>query len=249
MQQEQVGQGNVCLVYDHSQELVPYNQAWGWQRAELERSVVDLDAGTSPSDKLFILQHAPVYTLGTGSDMAHLRFDPAQQSAIPLYRTERGGEVTYHGPGQLVLYPLLHLARHRQDLHWYMRSLEEVVVRALAEVSGLQGERIPGLTGVWVGGSKVAAIGVRAKRWVTYHGVAINVCPDLSPFADIVPCGIADRPVSSVAQLMGMPALPVSGGVPTPEQAALLAEYRYALLDAFACVFGAQLVPSQRAGS
>jgi hypothetical protein len=101
-------------------------------------------------------------------------------------------------PLQLVMYPILDLSRHQQDLHWYLRSLEEVVITALATTSGLRGERIEGLTGVWVDGAKLAAIGVRARKWVTYHGLALNVSTVLQPFTQIVPCGISDRPVGSV---------------------------------------------------
>ena len=109
--------------------------------------------------------------------------------------------MTYHGPGQLVLYPILNLRQFEADLHWYLRTLEDVVIDTLAEF-GLQGERIEGLTGVWVDGAKVGAIGVRAKRWITYHGLALNVTTDLSPFRDIVPCGIEDRPVTSMYDLL-----------------------------------------------
>ncbi len=112
---------------------------------------------------MFLLQHPPTYTLGAGSTVDNLKFSQSD-SPLPLFRVERGGEVTYHGPGQLVMYPILNLQRHQPDLHWYLRNLEEVVIRALEEVSGLRGERIPGLTGVWVDGHKVAAIGVRAKK-------------------------------------------------------------------------------------
>ncbi|EFJ49466.1 hypothetical protein VOLCADRAFT_59336, partial [Volvox carteri f. nagariensis] len=150
---------------------------------------------------LLLLQHPPVYTMGAGSTTDNLRFPPGSPP-IPLFRTERGGEVTYHGPGQLVMYPILDLQALKPDLHWYLRQLEEVVIRALDLVSGLKGERLEGLTGVWVEGAKVAAIGVRAKKWVSYHGLALNVVTDLAPFSRIVPCGISDRPVTSVRQLL-----------------------------------------------
>lgn len=109
--------------------------------------------------------------------------------------------MTYHGPGQLVLYPVLDLRAYEQDLHWYLRALEETVIRTLASL-GVTAAREEGLTGVWVGDSKVCAIGVRVSRWITMHGLALNVCPDLSHFEHIVPCGIADRSVTSTAQLL-----------------------------------------------
>ena len=118
-----------------------------------------------------------------------------------MYRTERGGEVTYHCPGQLVGYPILNLRYYQQDLHWYLRQLEAVIMMVLANY-GLEGERIAGLTGVWLKGQKIAAIGIKVRRWITMHGFAVNVCPDLSGFDRIVPCGIEDKPVGSLIQFI-----------------------------------------------
>jgi lipoyl(octanoyl) transferase len=118
-----------------------------------------------------------------------------------LHRIERGGEVTYHCPGQLVGYPILNLRYYQQDLHWYLRQLEEVILQVLS-LYGLTGERISGLTGVWVEGYKVAAIGIKVSRWITMHGFALNVCPDLTGFQHIIPCGIANKPVGSLAQFI-----------------------------------------------
>jgi lipoyl(octanoyl) transferase len=136
--------------------------------------------------------------MGTGSDPQYLNFNPTQAEHDVVY-IERGGEVTYHTPGQLVGYPILNLRRHRQDLHWYLRQLEEVLIRVVGHY-GLRGERLEGLTGIWIEGRKVAAMGIKVSRWITMHGFALNVCPDLSGFAQIVPCGIADRPVGSLAE-------------------------------------------------
>ncbi|KAG2491885.1 hypothetical protein HYH03_009837 [Edaphochlamys debaryana] len=190
-------------VYDLSDRVVDYEQAWAWQKALLARAVASADAGSprGARDCVLLLQHPPVLTLGAGSTLDNLRFPPGSPP-VPLYRTERGGEVTYHGPGQLVMYPIVDLQALRPDLHWYLRQLEEVVIGALDAVSGLAGQRELGLTGVWVEGAKVAAIGVRAKKWVTYHGLALNVVTDLAPFGWIVPCGIEGRPVTSVARLL-----------------------------------------------
>lgn len=185
---------NPCVV--HQRSLVPYEIAWQDQRQWVQRH---LDCAQYP-DILLLLEHPAVYTLGTGSDEAFVRFDPTQQEQL-LYRTERGGEVTYHCPDQLVGYPILNLRRHQQDLHWYLRQLEEVIIRLIASY-GLRGERIEGLTGVWIEGCKVAAIGIKVKRWITMHGFALNVCPDLTGFQKIVPCGIGDRPVGSLAQFL-----------------------------------------------
>jgi len=182
-----------------------------------------------------VLTTATLAVEGTGSTEGHLKFD-INHAKLPVYRTERGGEVTHHGPGQLVMYPILNLRNHKQDLHWYLRMLEEVVILALDRVSGLRGYRVEGLTGVWVDGCKVAAIGVRASRWITYHGLALNVVNDLAPFQDIVPCGISDRPVGSVAGLLEAEGRAASGS------SALLPEYSFALLEALGEVFGLRLV-------
>jgi len=193
-----------CVVYDVSDRLTPYDEAWAWQKALLSRA---LDAGEDSVDAALIVQHPPTITLGTGSTVDHLKFDAdAPPDGFAVRRCERGGEATYHGPGQLVVYPILNLARspHQADLHWYMRSLEAVALGAMREL-GLDASacgRIEGLTGAWCDGHKLAAVGVRARRWVSYHGVALNVCPNLAHFAHIVPCGIDDRPVGSVSQML-----------------------------------------------
>lgn len=183
---------------------MPYKQAWNLQKA-----LVELLKTTPQPDRLLLVEHPPVYTLGQGSTQENLKFSP-ELSPHPLFRVERGGEVTHHCPGQLVGYPILDLHRHCQDLHWYLRQLEEVVIRSLGHF-GIKGERLPGLTGVWVSEGqtscdqpenhrKLAAIGIKVSRWVTMHGFALNVCPDLEGFEAIIPCGIAHKPVGSLAQ-------------------------------------------------
>ncbi len=237
-----------ATLYDLYNQQVPYEQAWTWQK-QLVEDVCSLAADPSQSSAgaAILLQHEPVYTLGAGATEEHLGFNP-ETPPFPLFRTERGGEVTYHGPGQLVMYPILNLKLFQPDLHWYLRSLEEVVIKTLEDVSGLQGERIPGLTGVWVNGKKVAAIGVRATRWVSYHGLALNVTADLGPFKDIVPCGISDRKVTSVVELLvdqGLLEDPYASRDDLVEmysgkefQRQLLEEYRYGLVSAVEDVFG-----------
>lgn len=182
-----------CLLY--VEERVPYADALAWQRSQVDQR----KANPELEDALLLLEHPPVYTLGQGSSLEFLRFDSQSQHSI--YRTERGGEVTYHCPGQLVGYPILNLRRHQPDLHWYLRQLEEVVIRVLA-LYGLEGKRLSGFTGVWLEGRKVAAIGIKVSRWITMHGFALNICPDLSGFKQIVPCGIADKPVGSLAEFV-----------------------------------------------
>lgn len=182
----------VCDLYQWG--VVPYGQAWEWQRSQ----VAERKQNFHLDDILLLLEHPPVYTLGQGSNTKFLKFDPTT-SPWETVSIERGGEVTYHCPGQLVGYPILNLAYYQKDLHWYLRQLEEVLIQVLA-VYGLVGTRIPGLTGVWVDGYKVAAIGIKVSRWITMHGFAFNVCPDLSGFERIVPCGIENRPVGSLEQ-------------------------------------------------
>lgn len=207
-----------CQLY--SPGMVPYEVAWRWQRSLVaeRREQNDLE------DVLILLEHLPVYTLGQGSSLEFLKFDPAQSSHL-ICRTERGGEVTYHCPGQIVGYPILNLRYYQQDLHWYLRQLEEVLIRVLVNYD-LKGERVAGLTGVWVEGRKVAAIGIKVSRWITMHGFALNVCPDLSGFQQIVPCGISDRSVGSLAELV--PGIQV-------------AEVQQRVVEAFAEVFNVEM--------
>ncbi len=176
--------------------LVPYQEAWSWQRSLLEARCVNQDL----PDLLILLEHPPVYTLGQGATLDNLKFDP-NNSDYQLHRIERGGEVTYHGPGQLVGYPILNLRRHQTDLHWYLRQLETVLLETLA-FYGIQGDRYAGLTGVWVQDKKLGAIGIKVSKWITMHGFSFNVCPDLQAFHAIIPCGIADKSVGSLAEFI-----------------------------------------------
>jgi lipoyl(octanoyl) transferase len=177
-----------AILFESSRP-VTFELGWRAQRALHHR----LLQNPAAADAVLLLEHEPCYTLGRGASNAHLRFPP-EAPPLPLLRIDRGGEVTHHAPGQLVLYPVLNLRRHGGDLHLYLRQLEQVVIDLLAGL-GLEGERIEGLTGVWLEGHKLAAIGVGARRWISQHGLALNVDCDLAGFAAIVPCGIADRPV------------------------------------------------------
>jgi lipoyl(octanoyl) transferase len=203
---------------------VSFARGWRAQQALQQR----LLANPQGPDALLLLEHEPCYTLGRGASTAHLRFPP-EASPLPLLRIDRGGEVTHHAPGQLVLYPVLNLQRHGADLHLYLRQLEQVVIDLLAGL-GLAGERIEGLTGVWLEGRKLAAIGVGARRWISQHGLALNVDCDLAGFAAIVPCGIAERPVGRLCDWR-------------PELSA--AQLREPLLAAFAERFQLHLRPPQ----
>lgn len=156
--------------------------------------------GSLPHDLLLLVEHPPVYTLGRGTRTTSLPLpaESLRRLGAEVVEVERGGDVTWHGPGQLVGYPILHLSAHREDLHWYLRSLEGALIDALARI-GLVGERVAGQTGVWVEGRKIASMGIHVKQWVTLHGFALNVHPDLNWFRRIVPCGIAGVEMTSVA--------------------------------------------------
>lgn len=156
------------------------------------------------ADQLLLLEHPPVITRGVraGADNVLAPPDVLRRRGVEVHDARRGGDVTYHGPGQLVGYPILLLKPDRCDVHRYVRDLEEVLIRAVAGF-GVRATRIEGLTGVWVGNDKLAAIGVRLSRWVTSHGFALNVTTDLDDFALIRPCGLVDRGVTSLARLTG----------------------------------------------
>jgi len=174
--------------------------------ATVQERMIPLRVEGKIPDTLLLLEHPHVITLGRNSSPEHVLVDAArrEQMGIGLYEAGRGGDVTYHGPGQVVGYPILRLEGGRRDAHRYLRDLEEVLIRVL-RTWGLDGRRDPDHTGVWVEGAKIAAIGVRLTRWVTSHGFALNVSPDLSYFGTIVPCGIADREVTSLRQVLGRP--------------------------------------------
>ena len=172
---------------------------------ELQAALVNKRQRGEIADTLLLLEHPPVITLGRNARREHLLFPEEWLLArgIEVHETGRGGDITYHGPGQVVGYPILDLAPDRQDVHRYVRDLEEVMVRA-AGAFGVRAGRVQGLTGVWVEGQKLGAIGVRIARWVTSHGFAFNVSTDLSPFELIVPCGIRGRGVTSLERLLGV---------------------------------------------
>ncbi|NQV50815.1 MAG: lipoyl(octanoyl) transferase LipB [Candidatus Marinimicrobia bacterium] len=172
--------------------LVPYETAWELQR-ELHAQRL---AGHIP-DTLVLLEHPPVYTFGKNSDRSNL-IDPQDAEVI---QSDRGGDITWHGPGQLVGYPIINLEAHKKSVSWYMRNLEEVIIHTLNQFE-ISGDRISGMTGVWVGNQKICAMGVRLSHWVTMHGFALNVGPDMSYFNGMIPCGIKGKGVVSMKELL-----------------------------------------------
>jgi lipoyl(octanoyl) transferase len=184
-------------------DTLPYAES-----LDLQRALVEERQCGRVDDVLLLLEHPHVLTLGARGDggLRHILASTDQLVArgVEVHETGRGGDITYHGPGQIVGYPILDLKPDRCDVHRYVRDLEEVLIRAAAHY-GIAAERAPGLTGVWVGQEKLAAIGVRVARWVTSHGFAFNVTTDLDYFNLIVPCGITDRGVTSLARLLGRP--------------------------------------------
>ena len=189
---------------------VDYDEAWALQRTLLDRMVAAKRAGEKPPHLLLLVEHPHVFTMGKSGDRAHLLLSEAElaQRGATYREVERGGDITYHGPGQLVAYPILDLDRFFRDLHRYLRSLESAVIATCAQF-GVAAGRVAGRTGVWVGPDargaerKVCAMGIRCSRWVTMHGLALNVHPDLDFFEMIVPCGIDDRGVTSLAAETG----------------------------------------------
>jgi lipoyl(octanoyl) transferase len=183
--------------------LVPYADALALQRSLVE----DRRAGRV-GDLLLFVEHPHVLTLGVRGDggRSHIlaTADALAARGVEVLETGRGGDITYHGPGQIVGYPIIDLNPDRRDVHRYVRDLEDVLMRTAADY-GIDAARVEGLTGVWVGREKLAAIGVRIARWITSHGFALNVTTDLTNFDLIVPCGIADRGVTSLARLLGHP--------------------------------------------
>ena len=173
---------------------------------ELQKSLVQQRVAGEIDDTLLIVEHPPVITLGvkTRGNLANVRADADALAAqgVEVHESGRGGDVTFHGPGQLVGYPIIDLKPDRQDVHRYVRDLEEVLIRTAADF-GIEAGRVKGFSGAWVGDVKLAAIGVRISRWVTSHGFALNVSTDLAGFSLIVPCGITDRGVTSLSALLG----------------------------------------------
>ena len=175
--------------------FLDYKNSWNYQK-ELQKNVLIGDC----SDSIIFVEHDSVYTFGKNSDKSNLLV--SKDSKIKIYETERGGEITYHGPGQIVCYPILNLKNFKQSVTWYMRALEEVIIETL-KLLNIKATRKDGLTGVWVKDEKIGAQGVRMTKWVTMHGFALNVNTDLRFFNDIIPCGIKDFGVTSIEKIIG----------------------------------------------
>jgi lipoyl(octanoyl) transferase len=184
---------------------VPLGRVAYEEALELQRHIArDRISGALPQDVLLLVEHPPVVTLGRASKGKTLIASPEylRSKGVELFEVERGGDVTFHGPGQLVGYPIVDLKRHRLDLHWYLRKIEEALINTLADYD-IVAERNPAFTGVWTKGKKIASIGVHARDWVTWHGFALNVTTDLSYFDLMVPCGIDGVVMTSIARELG----------------------------------------------
>lgn len=216
--------------------LRKYAEALAFQRAVAESRI----AKRIDRDVLILVEHPPVITLGRTAKDAHLIASREELAArgVELFEVERGGDVTFHGPGQLVGYPIVDLTEHKRDLHWYLRQVEEVIIRAVAGL-GVKAERKAGKTGVWTRGRKLASIGVHARQWVTWHGFALNVTTNLSYFDLMVPCGIADVVMTSVEREL----LEGADGVCFAPSAALTENSRERVVREFASVFRRSPMP------
>lgn len=201
----------------------PYGACW-----ELQQDLFVRRAEGLVGDLLLLTEHDHVYTIGTGGTDLHLLAgeEELRTRGVAVFHNDRGGDITYHGPGQIVGYPILDLQSYGADLHLYLRNLEEAVIRTLGSF-GVRAGRVDGYTGVWAEGEKVCAIGIKSRRWITMHGFALNVSTDLAYFGRIIPCGIFEKGVTSLSRLLGRP-------VETGEVLPLL-------VREFGAVFGAEM--------
>ena len=174
--------------------IAPYQEVWDLQRKMQAQRIEN-----RIKDTLILVEHYPVYTLGKNASRKNIIID--SNKVIPVIETDRGGEVTYHGPGQLVGYPIIDLKNYKQSITWYMRSLEKIILQVLKKYA-IIGTTKRGLTGVWVGDQKISAFGVRISKWVTMHGFSLNINTDLSNYEGIIPCGITDYGVTSISDIL-----------------------------------------------
>ena len=179
--------------------LVDYKEAW-----DLQKKIFELRRGNQIPDTFFMLQHPHTYTLGKVADKSNLLSSEEQlkDAGVSVYEIDRGGDITYHGPGQIVGYPIISLSGWKEDTHLYLRSLEEIIIQTLSSY-GIESGRNPKYTGVWIGDRKIAAIGIKVSRWITMHGFAFNINTDLSFFNGIIPCGIKEKEVTSLQKELG----------------------------------------------
>ena len=193
------------MVESHGELWVSDLGLIGYQEClSLQRKLVDRCLAGDIPDTLLLLEHNPVITIGTagGEDALLVKPEEAEDAGVELVHTDRGGNITYHGPGQLVGYPIFDLRAHGKDVHLFLRNLEQAVVDLLAGF-GVEGRSVPGYTGVWVGEEKICSIGIAVRRWISYHGFALNVNPSFEHWALIHPCGLVDRQVTSIERLIG----------------------------------------------
>jgi lipoate-protein ligase B len=205
----------------HDLGLSPYQQTWDLQKTLQSRRI-----NNEIEDTVLLVEHEPVYTFGKNADDNHLLQNYPDD--VQVFHIERGGDVTFHGPGQLVGYPIIDLHNYKKSISWYMRSLEDVIIDTLDHY-GIAASRKDGLTGVWVNDEKIAALGVRISRWVTMHGFALNVNTDLHYYTGIIPCGIFEYGVTSMQKILG--------------KEMEMDEVKYILIEQFQNVFNQQQSP------
>ena len=192
-------------IHFEDRGIEQYKDTWDYQETLLQKNIALKREGKPAKQKLIFVEHPPVYTLGKSGKPEHMLLDEQEQrkKGVEYFHTNRGGDITFHGFGQIVGYPILDLETFKTDLGWYLRSLEEVIIQTLA-LYGLQGERSKGETGVWLDANnkgkerKICAMGIRCSRWITMHGFALNVNTELDYFSNIIPCGIVDKGVTSI---------------------------------------------------
>ncbi len=184
----------LCRVVNLSNSRkIDYGLGWTYQKALVEECLEAQKTGGDSRDALLFLQHFATFTLGRGADCSNVKFEVGSSNSPSLLKVERGGDIAWHGPGQLVVYPIFDLHRHRKDLHWFVRSLEQSVIDVLSKEYSIDGERDAINSGVFVNKKKISALGITASRWITMHGIAINLTCNMDDFSKIVPCGIQDE--------------------------------------------------------
>ena len=228
-----------CIILNIDDDLTDFSTAWRYQKVLSEHIHSSRKAHNPSPCYILVVEHPRVFTLGRGGSVENLKFEVGGVESADVIRIERGGEVTWHGPGQIVVYPILDLDNHKRDLHWYTSQLEESVIRLLNDEYNIDGVRNDVNTGVWVENNKIAAVGVTASRWITMHGMSLNVNPSMDDFNLIVPCGITEAGfgVCSLHQLLSRQNRQTSHKKPVKNRDDTLQDTRMKLIDKLVSTF------------